>query len=189
MNKINTELYNLFSEPKMFDTTIELMDSFSHFKIELFDKFWNKLIRVIEMQFDFQDWEMITTSNIEFEEYNIKLAYKKEANKLVYFYIECRYIITYGIDYDIHVDKFKKFDDLYEEAKNLKSDKWRMGSLKNQAMPIYREYKNLDFKIDKTYRKILPELADNTAKEVVDEILNSFTKEIQDFIIKYLQKK
>lgn len=188
MKKNNSEIYDLISEPKMFDATIELLAEFENFKNDIFIEFWNKLIQVFEECELLSDWKIVAGSEKDFSYSTISFINRKYKQSKIYYHIYFKPTeFIYGIAFD-ESNIPKKLEDLYIESKRFKEYQWRMGNKNNFEMPIFKSVKGIDLRDNREFKKLLSVSVDDTVKDIFDEIMSGFTKEVQNLIIYHLKR-
>lgn len=190
MAKMNTELFNLLSEPKTFDITIELIEQFDNFRNQLFNSFWNKLMVYLNQSDELSSWKI---NSSEGDIMHSEISFFQEENDPVYFYLYYRQNkfgtsaeFVYGIG--CMKESLANVNEIYDEAKIFKKDGWKIGNLNTGSMPIWYTCESINFSINKNLKEILPINVDSYAKETADMIISDFTDEIKDFIIKHCKK-
>lgn len=186
--KTNSELFNLLSDSKMFDSTVELVAEFKTFKEDLLKTFWLKLLETFRNSEKLSQWSVESEINDNADSLSIYFTDINDLSGEIYFliYYEMNskdYEFVYGVQLNQNSDRIKNYEIIYEEAKKFKENEWKIGSRKAETMPIwYSLDKNIDFRNNLEFKKILPNSVDSTVKEISEMILDEFTDDIKDFI-------
>ncbi len=185
--KTNSELFDLLTNPEMFDSTVELLDAFKVFKEDIFENFWKKLFETLRDSESLSDWKI--KSNID--DLTIDFSKMEDKDSVIYFQIYYKvtpknYEFVYGVAIEDEFNRISNVKEIYEDAKKFKINGWKNAN--SPYMPIYYNLESIDFHTNSTIKKILPNYVDDTVKEIADTILEDFNSEVQSFIITNLKK-
>lgn len=181
---MNTDLFNLLTQPEEFETACELIETIDSIKKTLFSNFRLELIKKLSEHFNESKWKVISEDyQNNFEAFISILSKNQKTHSIGYSIYFSPKAIDYGIWIDRDIFTTKELNNIYLLAKEFKAKYgWKTGNEKDFNWPIYYSIKDFSLSTPKDFKKLLPSKIESSIIYIINEFLNGFDENSQTFI-------
>lgn len=176
MQKLNSELYNYYTQPENFSSVAEIFTDFPFVRKKLIDDFWAEVSELLQNKVNSDEWYLGIDNAFEDDYIDIGISpyssFKKGDNPFVW----VSYMDYYRRPYlNIYFEEDFKFkvDEVLSLFESYKSLGWTFKHTEKSDKPALWKYVELNFSVTKSLEHILPENRVFMTERYADEFIAS----------------